>query len=289
MALGQRTSARLIVVEAEGRPGGASDGTQQRRDSFGPLLQARFAEGPQLCRGARTDVSLLRRQRHRSRALRQSRRGDDRRRVAGARRTAPPRNCEWLEWPTPPVRRPNCASLEPHVAGIAGLFVAETGIVDYKQVAESYGKRIRDSGGDIRLDARVTGFRRHASELTLQTTQGEFTCRGLVNCAGLQSDRVARLCGVEPGLQIVPFRGEYYDLVPERWSLVRNLIYPVPDPRFPFLGVHFTRMIHGGVEAGPNAVLAFRREGYSRGSFRTSRCHANARLSGFLADGRQVL
>jgi (S)-2-hydroxyglutarate dehydrogenase len=158
---------------------------------------------------------------------------------------------------------------EPHVAGIAGLFVAETGIVDYKQVAESYANKVRSYGGDVRLEAKLVGFRRNGSEFVLTTTQGEVTCRSLVNCAGLQSDRVARLCGVEPGLQIIPFRGEYYDLVPERWSLVKNLIYPVPDPRFPFLGVHFTRMIHGGVEAGPNAVLAFRREGYTRSSFRT--------------------
>jgi L-2-hydroxyglutarate oxidase len=157
---------------------------------------------------------------------------------------------------------------EPHVAGIAGLFVAETGIVDYKQVAESYASKVRDRGGDVRLDARLVGFRRSGSEFVLTTTQGEVTCRSLVNCAGLQSDRVARLCGVDPKLQIIPFRGEYYDLVPERWGLVKNLIYPVPDPRFPFLGVHFTRMIHGGVEAGPNAVLAFRREGYTRSSFR---------------------
>ena len=158
---------------------------------------------------------------------------------------------------------------EPHVAGIAGLYVAETGIVDYKQVAGSFAAKVRDRGGDLRLTARVVGFRRSGSELVLTTTQGDVTCRGLVNCAGLQSDRVARLCGVDPGLQIIPFRGEYYGLVPERWHLVRNLIYPVPDPRFPFLGVHFTRMIHGGVEAGPNAVLAFRREGYTRTSFRT--------------------
>jgi L-2-hydroxyglutarate oxidase len=157
---------------------------------------------------------------------------------------------------------------EPHVAGIAGLFVGETGIADYKQVAESYGKKVRDRGGDVRLDARVVGFNRSGSEFVLSTTQGDFACRALVNCAGLQSDRIAKLCGVEPGLQIVPFRGEYYEIVPDRWSLVRNLIYPVPDPRFPFLGVHFTRMIHGGVEAGPNAVLAFRREGYTRSSFR---------------------
>ena len=158
---------------------------------------------------------------------------------------------------------------EPHVAGIAGLYVAETGIVDYKQVAESYAARVRERGGDVRLDAKLVGFRRGGPEFVLTTTGGDVIGRSLVNCAGLQSDRVARLCGVDPKLQIVPFRGEYYDLVPERWGLVKNLVYPVPDPRFPFLGVHFTRMIHGGVEAGPNAVLAFRREGYTRSSFRT--------------------
>jgi (S)-2-hydroxyglutarate dehydrogenase len=157
---------------------------------------------------------------------------------------------------------------EPYVAGIAGLHVAETGIVDYKQVAESYASKVRGGGGDVRLDAKLVGFRRVGNEFVLTTTLGEVTCRSLVNCAGLQSDRVAKLCGVDPKLQIIPFRGEYYDLVPERWGLVKNLIYPVPDPRFPFLGVHFTRMIHGGVEAGPNAVLAFRREGYKRSSLR---------------------
>jgi (S)-2-hydroxyglutarate dehydrogenase len=158
---------------------------------------------------------------------------------------------------------------EPHVAGIAGLYVGETGIVDYKQVTEAYATKVRNGGGEVRLDAKLVGFRRSGSEFVLTTTQGDVTARSLVNCAGLQCDRVAKLCGVEPGLQIIPFRGEYYDIVPERWGLVKNLIYPVPDPRFPFLGVHFTRMIHGGVEAGPNAVLAFRREGYTRSSFRT--------------------
>ena len=157
---------------------------------------------------------------------------------------------------------------EPHVAGIAGLYVAETGIVDYKQVSESYATKVRERGGDVRLTAKLVGFRRSGSEFVLTTTQGDVTCRSLVNCAGLQSDRVAKLCGVDPKLQIVPFRGEYYDLVPAKWGLVKNLIYPVPDPRFPFLGVHFTRMIGGGVEAGPNAVLAFRREGYSWGKVR---------------------
>jgi L-2-hydroxyglutarate oxidase len=156
---------------------------------------------------------------------------------------------------------------EPHVAGIAGLVVPETGIVDYKQVAQTYANLIRQAGGLIQTGARVLGCQQRSDELVLETAQGDIHCRHLVNCGGLQSDRIARLCGVDPGLKIVPFRGEYYELIPERHSLVKNLIYPVPDPRFPFLGVHFTRMIHGGVEAGPNAVLAFKREGYHRSSF----------------------
>jgi (S)-2-hydroxyglutarate dehydrogenase len=151
---------------------------------------------------------------------------------------------------------------EPHTSGIAGLLVSETGIVDYKQVAQIYADIIRKEGGEIRTRAQVHGCRRYADALVLETSRGAVQCRYLVNCGGLHADEVARLCGVDPQLQIIPFRGEYYELVPERQYLVRNLIYPVPDPRFPFLGVHFTRMIHGGVEAGPNAVLAFKREGY---------------------------
>jgi L-2-hydroxyglutarate oxidase len=151
---------------------------------------------------------------------------------------------------------------EPHAAGIAGLYVPQTGIVDYKGVTNTYGKIVQENGGLIQTNSRVTGFRRMADEFVLETVKGEVHCRNLVNCAGLQSDRVARMCGVDPGLQIVPFRGEYYELKPERQELVHNLLYPVPDPRFPFLGVHFTRMIFGGVEAGPNAVIAFKREGY---------------------------
>jgi L-2-hydroxyglutarate oxidase len=156
---------------------------------------------------------------------------------------------------------------EPHVTGLAGLLVSETGIVDYRQVAETYARLVRQAGGTIQTQARFLACHSQPNELRLETTQGEIRCRYLINCGGLQSDRVARLCGVEPGLRIVPFRGEYYELVPERQFLVKNLIYPVPDPQFPFLGVHFTRMIHGGVEAGPNAVLAFKREGYQRSSF----------------------
>jgi L-2-hydroxyglutarate oxidase len=153
---------------------------------------------------------------------------------------------------------------EPHVAGIAGLWVPETGIVDYRMVAGKYAELIAAAGGTIRLGARVSRVRRLSDELILTTPAGEVAARHLINCGGLQSDRVARLCGLDPRLQIIPFRGEYYELARGRRNLVRGLIYPVPDPRFPFLGVHFTRTVHGGVEAGPNAVLALRREGYSR-------------------------
>lgn len=156
---------------------------------------------------------------------------------------------------------------EPHAAGIAGLLVPETGIVDYTLVTHAFADLVRKAGGVIRTRARVYGLRRKTDELILETDDGEVCCRHLINCGGLQSDRIAQVCGVNPGLQIIPFRGEYYELVPERRSLVKNLIYPVPDPRFPFLGVHFTRMVHGGVEAGPNAVLAFAREGYRKSSF----------------------
>jgi L-2-hydroxyglutarate oxidase len=151
---------------------------------------------------------------------------------------------------------------EPHVAGVAGLLVPETGIVDYTQVAQSYARLVAQAGGAVQTGSRVGRVVGQACGFVLQTSTGEIGCRSLINCAGLQSDRVARLCGLDPGLQIVPFRGEYYKLTPARQGLVRQLIYPVPDPAFPFLGVHFTRMIHGGVEAGPNAVLALKREGY---------------------------
>jgi L-2-hydroxyglutarate oxidase len=157
--------------------------------------------------------------------------------------------------------------IEPHAAGIAGLFVPQTGIVDYARVTEAYAEEVRRNEGEVLLGAAVRRIVGESSGMVLETGVGEVRCRALINCAGLQSDRVARMAGAEPGVRIVPFRGEYYELAPERCDLVRNLIYPVPDPEFPFLGVHFTRMIGGGVEAGPNAVLAFKREGYSRWSF----------------------
>jgi L-2-hydroxyglutarate oxidase len=151
---------------------------------------------------------------------------------------------------------------EPHVRGIAGLFVPQTGIIDYREVTAVFARLIREAGGEVHIQSRVIGFHRHADELILESTGGPIGCRNLIACAGLQADRVARLCGLRSDVQILPFRGEYYELATERRHLVRNLIYPVPDPRFPFLGVHFTRTVHGMVEAGPNAVLALRREGY---------------------------
>ncbi len=156
---------------------------------------------------------------------------------------------------------------EPHVLGIGGLFVPDTGIVDYKRVTEKFAEIARTNGSDIQLNSRVTDCKRSSDGLIIKTSNGNLYCKNLVNCAGLQSDRVAKMCGLEPGLKIIPFRGEYYELIPGSQHLVKNLIYPVPDLSFPFLGVHFTRMIQGGVEAGPNAVLAFKREGYKKTSF----------------------
>ena len=171
---------------------------------------------------------------------------------------------------------------EPHVTGIAGLFVPDTGILDYKQVSETCAGLVEQAGGAIQKSSRVTGIEQRRDEIILKTGQGEVHVRYLVNCGGLQSDRIARMCGLNPGLKIVPFRGEYYQLAPERHSLVRNLIYPVPDPAFPFLGAHFTRMIHGGIEAGPNAVPAFKRSGYTRTSFSLPDAWETLTYGGFL-------
>ena len=154
--------------------------------------------------------------------------------------------------------------IEPHVNGIDGLWVPQTGIVDYLDVSKAYARKITELGGEIKTSTRVIGFKNNHDTIQLQTNSGDIETRNLINCAGLRSDKIARLCGVNPGLQIIPFRGEYYEVVSQKEHLVKNLIYPVPDVRFPFLGVHFTRMIHGGVEAGPNAVLAFKREGYRK-------------------------
>lgn len=160
------------------------------------------------------------------------------------------------------------ADLEPHARGVAALHSPNTAIVDYREVAHAMAARLRERGVKLRTGAGVASIRTDGPRLRLETAAGDIAARHVINCAGLYSDRVARMMGIRTEVQIVPFRGEYYRLRAERRSLVRGLIYPVPDPRFPFLGVHFTRTIHGEVEAGPNAVLAFAREGYARGHVR---------------------
>jgi (S)-2-hydroxyglutarate dehydrogenase len=158
--------------------------------------------------------------------------------------------------------------IEPHAAGIRGIHVPGAGIVDYSSVAAKYAELITERGGTIRLLHEVIGLRQSGNSTVVETTKGPIEASLVINCAGLQSDRVSRLANAKLDFTIVPFRGEYYDIVPEKHHLLRGLLYPVPDPRYPFLGVHFTKRIRGGVEAGPNAVLALKREGYSKTSFR---------------------
>ncbi|MGC2109912.1 MAG: L-2-hydroxyglutarate oxidase [Candidatus Korobacteraceae bacterium] len=161
------------------------------------------------------------------------------------------------------LQRDEFREIEPHCEGLAALQVPSTGIVDYTVVAEKYAELIRAAGGEIVFKANVVGLREDGESNMVETSAGMFRARYVINCAGLYSDTVTRMAGVETALEIIPFRGEYYEVQPERRHLVKALIYPVPDPRFPFLGVHFTRRVNGSVEAGPNALLAFRREGYT--------------------------
>lgn len=153
--------------------------------------------------------------------------------------------------------------LEPHAAGLGALYSPATGIVDFAAVAQALADEVRRRDGEIALDARVVGIHRTGERFVIQTVRREIEARHLINCAGLYADRIAALAGAQPTIKIIPFRGEYYQLRPDRRHLVRALIYPVPDPTLPFLGVHFTKTVHGEIEAGPNAVLAFAREGYS--------------------------
>jgi L-2-hydroxyglutarate oxidase len=160
--------------------------------------------------------------------------------------------------------REELRDIEPHVNGIEGIFVPQTGIVDYKIVAEKYGEVLQKNGADVRLGEKVMDIQKKDNNRLVITQKQSYATKLVINCAGLYSDKIAGLTVTPLNLRIIPFRGEYYKLRPEKEYLVKNLIYPVPDPNFPFLGVHFTRMAKGGVEAGPNAVLAFRREGYSK-------------------------
>ncbi len=170
------------------------------------------------------------------------------------------------------------AEYEPRVRGIAAIHVGTTGICDYGAVAAAYARLAREAGAEIHYGARVSAIERRGARIVVAADTVEVRARALVNCAGLHCDRVARLAGDDPGMRIVPFRGEYYELAPERTGLVRGLVYPVPDPAFPFLGVHLTRGVHGGVHVGPNAVPALAREGYD---WRTVRPRDVAETAGY--------
>ena len=176
--------------------------------------------------------------------------------------------------------------IEPHAAGRKALLVPSTGVTDYALVCAKYAELIR-TNGEVLTSAAATGIKRSPNEIVVETLRGAFATDTLINCAGLYSDRISRMAGDDPGVMIVPFRGEYYDLVPERASLVRALIYPVPDPRFPFLGVHFTRRITGQVDAGPNAVLALAREGYRHTDMNLGDLASALAFTGFWRMARQ--
>ena len=176
--------------------------------------------------------------------------------------------------------------IEPHVGGVRALKVPSTGITDYAMVTAKYAEIASARGVEIKTGAGVVGFGNARGEVVVRTRVGEFAALYVVNCAGLYSDRIARLAGHDPEMMVIPFRGEYYDLAPARAGLVRGLIYPLPDPAYPFLGVHFTRRIHGKVDAGPNAVLAFRREGYRRTDFDFEETMEMAGYSGLRAMAR---
>lgn len=156
---------------------------------------------------------------------------------------------------------------EPHVRGVAALLVPQEGIVDYRAVSAAMARLLTSAGQEFIANAEVIGWANRGGQHVLQTTAGDYTADFVINCAGLHCDRVAKLAGRAPTTKIMPFRGEYFCLKPAAAKLVNHLIYPVPDPTFPFLGVHFTRLIHGGIEAGPNAVLALKREGYRKTDF----------------------
>jgi L-2-hydroxyglutarate oxidase LhgO len=180
-----------------------------------------------------------------------------------------------------PIGPEQLREIEPNASGLRALVVPSTGITDYAAVCSKYAELIRAQGGTIRTSTAVTGLRDLTGEVVVETSGPAFSTKYLINCAGLFSDRISRMAGGQTDVIIVPFRGEYYDLIPQRSSLVRGLIYPVPDPQFPFLGVHFTRRITGTVDAGPNAVFAFRREGYRRTDFNLGDLASSLSFPGF--------
>jgi L-2-hydroxyglutarate oxidase len=174
------------------------------------------------------------------------------------------------------------AELEPLAAGVRAIHVPEAGIVDYRQVCRRLAERVRDRDGEVLTSTRVTSITRNGEAVVLTSTAGDLAASQVVNCAGLQCDRVTAMSGEKPAAKIIPFRGEYFALKPEVHHFCKNLIYPVPDPNFPFLGVHFTRMIDGSVECGPNAVLAFAREGYRKTDFNLADLTESLTYPGFI-------
>lgn len=170
---------------------------------------------------------------------------------------------------------------EPHVAGIAGIHVPQTGIVDYRVVAEKYAEVYQQNGGELKLNERLVNIKVKENQVEVVTSKATHTGKLIVNCAGLYSDKIARFTSSKLDVKIIPFRGEYYKLKKEKEHLVKTLIYPVPDPNFPFLGVHFTTMVGGGVECGPNAVLAFQREGYKKSSINLAELSETLAWPGF--------
>ena len=185
------------------------------------------------------------------------------------------------------ISREQLREIEPHASGLQALLVPSTGVTDYAQVCQKYAELIVGGGGEVLTSAPAINIRRISTEIVVKTPRGAFQTDALINCAGLFADRMSRLAGDDPCVMIVPFRGEYYDLTPERASLVKALIYPVPDPRFPFLGVHFTRRISGKVDAGPNAVLALAREGYRHSDINLRDLGSSVAFPGFWRLARQ--
>ncbi|MGK0364416.1 MAG: L-2-hydroxyglutarate oxidase [Saprospiraceae bacterium] len=171
---------------------------------------------------------------------------------------------------------------EPHVKGIKGIWVPQAGIVSYKDVSQKYKEEIEAKGGEVKLGYKVLGIDLGKELIKIKTSQGNIVTKFIVNCGGLYADKLAQMTGQGHDFKILPFRGEYYELIPEKHYLVKSLIYPVPNPEFPFLGVHFTKMIKGGVEAGPNAVLAFKREGYKNTQFNLKELIETITYSGFI-------
>ena len=180
------------------------------------------------------------------------------------------------------IEKEEITDYEPHSTGVKAIFSPNTGIIDYTEVSKSYATQMMEAGGDLITGTELKSISEKDGQIYLETTEGTITAKKILNCAGLHADRVAKMMGVDMGVKIIPFRGEYFSLIPERSDMVKGLIYPVPNPNLPFLGVHFTRRVNGSVEAGPNAVLAFAREGYKKTKINFGDAFETLTYSGFL-------